>query len=342
MVDIETKQTIFKDIKMMINKIKKCNSKTMYNIYLYELECLYYLCEELNINDYPNIENYSKKSILINEDKIYYKYINQLLNDKNYHLEFSKNSKNIDYYKYQDLNNYSFQAEISPIDNIELMCEFLNSYDTRIYNIFKQLLVENRIIVSEKVDNLNEIKVSAWVALSYGSYHPYIVINSENSLSDSINLIHELGHVYDNNIKKSNKIFNQKRINCLGEVISCYFQFIYIDYLKNKKIFKQELQNTKYIYNIPFVEYINKIEMEYKKINEKYMENNILDEYLNYTYGIAIAYHFLERYKKNPENTKKEINKFIALNGQYNMMEMLEKFELKDELLNSKILKKYI
>lgn len=55
MIDIDTKKTIFKDINMMINKIKKCNSKTMYNVYLYELEYLYYLCEQLNITGYHNI-----------------------------------------------------------------------------------------------------------------------------------------------------------------------------------------------------------------------------------------------------------------------------------------------
>lgn len=153
MIDIDTKKTILEDINMMINKIKKCNSKTMYNIYLYELKCLYCLCEELNITDYPNIDNYSNKSILINENKFYDKYRNQLSQDKAYHLEFSKNSKNIDYYKYQDLNNYSFQIEISATDNIELMCEFLNDYDPRIYNLFKQLLVENRIIVTEEIND---------------------------------------------------------------------------------------------------------------------------------------------------------------------------------------------
>ena len=69
MIDIDTKKTILKDINMMINKIKKCNSKTMYNVYLYELEDLYYLCEQLNITDYPNIDNYSNKSSASNNNK---------------------------------------------------------------------------------------------------------------------------------------------------------------------------------------------------------------------------------------------------------------------------------
>ena len=340
MIDIDTKKTILEDINMMINKIKKCNSKTMYNIYLYELKCLYCLCEELNITDYPNIDNYSNKSILINENKFYDKYRNQLSQDKAYHLEFSKNSKNIDYYKYQDLNNYSFQIEISATDNIELMCEFLNDYDPRIYNLFKQLLVENRIIVTEEINDSNEMRTPAYIVFSYGSYLPYVVINSEKLLTDSINLVHELGHVYDNNLKRSNKIFNQKKINCLDEVISYYFQFVYVDYLKNRNLFKQDVQNIKYVYNYPFTEFINKIGPEYEK--EKKIEESDIDEYLNYTYGIAIAYHFLERYRDNPEKTKNEINNFIALNGQYNMMEMLEKFKLKDELIDSKILRKYI
>ena len=69
MIDEDIKKTIINDIYKVINKIKNCKSKSMYNIYLYELEVLYYLCNNIGIEDYPLLENYSLKSYEVN-DKI--------------------------------------------------------------------------------------------------------------------------------------------------------------------------------------------------------------------------------------------------------------------------------
>lgn len=345
MIDDDIKKTIFGDVYMMINKIKKCNSKTMYNIYLYELEALYCLCGMLKIDDYPKLENYSNKSFIIDETKCYNEYYNQLMKDKNYHLEFAKNLENVDYYKYQDNQNFKIKIDINIEDSIYLMCEFLKKYDIRIYDLFKTLLFQNRIIINNQEETeykFNEIKTPAYTISSYGSYLPYIVVDPNNFLSDSIDIVHELAHVFDYQFKRSNKIYNQKKFNCLDEVVSYYLQFVYTDYLNNENIFKQDIKNISMCYNYPFIEYVTKIEEEYDKLNIKDICDSDLDECLNYAYGIAIAYHFLDRYKSNAEQTKKEMYDFITLNGKYNMMEMLEKFKLKEELKNSKILKKYL
>lgn len=134
----------------------------------------------------------------------------------------------------------------------------------------------------------------------------------------------------------------QKKMNCLDETIAYYLQFVYIDYLSKKKIFDNNINNLYYGYNATYVEHIGKIKEEYNLLNKNSIYDSYIDEYLNYTYGIVIAYHFLERYKIDPEKTKREIKNFVMLNGQYNMMEMLEMFNLKEEILDSKILKKYI
>ena len=134
----------------------------------------------------------------------------------------------------------------------------------------------------------------------------------------------------------------QKKINCLEEVISYYLQFVYTDYLSKKKIFDRNIAKLYYGYSAPYIEYIGKIKEEYSTLDKYNICDSYIDEYLNYTYGIVIAYHFLERYKIDPEKTKKEVKNFVMLNGQYNMMEMLEIFNLKEEILDSKILKKYL
>lgn len=344
MIDNDVKNTIINDINKVINKIKKCKSKSMYNIYLYELEALYYLCNNLGIEDYPKIENYSSKSYEVNDDKLMKKYMKQLLKDKKYHLEFSNNEKIIDIEKSKNELNYVIDNNINMDQIIEIMLEFLKDYDIELYNIFVKLYNENRIIINntENYDCTSELLTPAYTINSYGTFTPYMVINYTDDLDDSVNIVHELGHIYDYIQVRSNKINMQKKMNCLDEVISYYLQFVYTDYLSKKKIFDKNIDNLYYGYSAPYIEYIGKIKEEYSILDKYNIYDSYIDEYLNYTYGVAIAYHFLEKYKVDPEKTKNDINNFIMLNGQYNMMEMLDIFNLKEELLDSKILKKYL
>jgi len=344
MIDVDVKNTIINDIYKVINKIRNCKSKSMYNTYLYELEALYYLCNNLGIEDYPKIENYSSKSYELNDDKLMKKYMKQLLKDKKYHLEFVKNEKNIDKDKYKNNQNFIINNDVKMNQIIKIMFEFLKDYDIELYNIFVKLYNENRIIINNIVyyDCTSELLSPAYTINSYGSFTPYMVIKYTDDLDDSVNIIHELGHIYDYMQIRSNKVSMQKKINCLEEVISYYLQFVYTDYLSKKKIFDRNIANLYYGYSASYIECIGKIKEEYNLLNKNSICDSYIDEYLNYTYGIVIAYHFLERYKIDPEKTKKEIKNFVMLNGQYNMMEMLEMFDLKEEILDSKILKKYL
>ena len=67
-MDVEIKQTIFKDIYKLIYEIKKCKSKSRYNALYLDLYTLYDMCKILKITDYPKLENYSNKSF---EDDVF-------------------------------------------------------------------------------------------------------------------------------------------------------------------------------------------------------------------------------------------------------------------------------
>jgi len=47
----------------------------MYNIYYYEIEALYYLCNQIGLSDYPKLEYYSYKTYEVNDDKLMKKYL---------------------------------------------------------------------------------------------------------------------------------------------------------------------------------------------------------------------------------------------------------------------------
>lgn len=335
----DIKKTIFKDIYNVIYKIKKCNSKSLYHILINELYTLYHLCDELNINDYPNIENYSSKSIDYNNNEL--DFIYNVLEYYEYHLEFSNNYKNINDDKYLYPGSFVIHNYFDSQKYIDIIEDFLNEYDSNLLELFENMLSEGRILTINNLKHKDEeLFTPAYTTCSYGSYKPYIILNKENCVPDLINIVHELGHAKEfTNINiVSNKILKQREYNCFDEVYSHYLQNLFIKYLYKIKFYPKDVEISQLGYNYTFYHWIKKLNT--CLINKKIDDN--FSDYLNYTYGIAISYHFIDRYINDPEKTKKEIDDFVVFNGQYNFLELLDMFNLKDELLNSKILKKYI
>ena len=338
----EIKKAIFKDIYIVINKIKKCKSKSIYSTLINELATLYNLCDNFDITDYPELGNYSYKSIEYDNKENNYAY--EVFKNIDYHLEFAESNQIIDC-KYNNPNSFVIKNFFPSSNYLDIICDFLEKYDPKLLKIFNDMLIEGRILVSGSSKTDNDIHTPAYTACSYGSFKPYIVLEQENCIADLVNLVHELAHTqeYLNSGNISNKIKIQKEHNCLEEVYSYFLQNLFILYLDKIKFCMKDIETIKLGYNYTFYKYIEDLWQSLIDINEKQILNiQNMTDYLNYTYGIAIGYHFIDRYLKDPEKAKKEIDSFIILNGQYDMMEMLEKFNLKDELINSKVLKKYL
>lgn len=332
----------------IITEIKKCHSKSRYTILITEYNSLCYLCKELGITRYPNIDNYSSKSMQIDNTKKINDFYYQIIDNEQYHLKFSNNYYQYDENKYKDEYKYYIKSVVLLEENIQLMMEFLNIYDKNLLKLFSLLLNENRFLIKsdettesdEEVDDKQKIDTPAHTYCSFGDFLPYVILNIQDNITDSINLIHELAHCYDNmkNNYTSTKVFIQKRNNCLEEVFPYYLQFTYMEYLKNKKLYTIDIEHSYIGFN-----YTSLIML--KGLYESFQgteHDTTIDDELNYSYGIVTAYHFFDRYLNDPEKTKKEIKDFLLFDGQYNMMEMLERYNLKEELIDSKILKKYI
>ena len=334
----DIKATLYKDIYNIINKIKKCKSKSLYNILCIELSSLYNLCIELNLDDYPKLEDYSYKNIEIDNN---YNYLYEILCNYSYHLRFSRNNLNIneDTYEYHDsfiIKNF-FRSE----RYFYIIEDFLSSYDSNLLHTFHELVRDGRVIeITNDKKSKEEIYTHAYTTLTYGNFKPYIVLKKENCVPDLISLVHELGHAseYINVNRVSNKVCRQREYNCLTEVYSHFLQHLFILYLKKIRFYVDDVNTSNLGYNYTFYHWIKKLNesLEFKKIDTGFID------YVNYTYGIAISYLFVDRYLKDPEKTKKEINEFMVFNGQYKFIDLLNKYELKDDLVDSKILRKYL
>ena len=332
---------IFKDIHNVISKIKKCSSKTTYSFLINELYALYSLCDDLEITNYPKIEDYSSKSIQYVNKEMNYAY--EIFKNLDYHLNFSNNYLELDENKY--LGASSYIQYFDSFKNIDLLMDFLDKYDKDLLKLFKEMVHEGRIFIADIAKKEEDnIYTPAFTTHTYGSYKPYIIIEGKNCINDLIFIAHELGHAkeYMNVATVSNKIQKQREYNCLSEVYSHYLQNLFILYLEKVGFNKKDMNTVKVEYNYVFYNYIKKLHESLINLKENYLLDYNTTDYLNYTYGIAISYHFIDRYLKDPEKTKSEVNNFIIFNGQHDMINMLEKFNLKDELINSKVLKKYL
>lgn len=339
----DIKKTIFKDIYTVINKIKKCKSKSTYTILINELYTLYNLCDHLEITDYPKLENYSIKNIKCDNKGADLAF--EIYNNLDYHLEFAKKNKNINRDKYLNPDSFIINKFFNTDDFLYIISDFLNEYDPKLLKIFNDMLEEGRIFKLNISNNIDEdIHTPAFTTCSFGSFKPYIVIEMENSVPDLINIVHELANTkeYLNTSIISTKVLKQKENNCLEEVHSYFLQNLFIKYLEKIRFNPKDVETAKLGYNYTFSSWIKKLYESLKDLKEELYFDHDLVDYLNYTYGIAIGYHFIDRYLSDPKEAKKQIDDFIIFNGQYNMMELLEKFNLKDEIIKPKILKKYL
>lgn len=343
MIEEQEKQMIFTDIYRIIYKIKRCRSKSMLVRFNRELGELYSLCDLLGILDYPRIDLYSNKKFNLFDKREYKSFFTQVNQDLDYHIEFTKNSVFLDLEKYKNKDMYTVDNIIYFDETLELAHDFLNEFNPSLKNIFEEKIREKRIIICDKLfEDENEINIMARTFLSCGNFSSYIVEQPIGTIQDASVLCHEIGHCYigEKNNTMSYNIVRQKDVNCFNEVYTYFINLCFSQYCKVNNLYVCDNEKVINGYNYTLIEHLKKMKHCLENSSEFYYDE-ILDTF-NYSYGIAIAYHFFDRYLKDPEKTKIEIKQFIEDDGSYNFIEMLKKYNLKDEIIDSKVLKKYI
>jgi len=345
--DIElTKKQLFKDINKLIFEIKRCKSKTMYIVLANQLESLYYICDTLSIYDYPDIDLYSMKNYMPNNNRLI-RHINKyMINHYDYYLVFSNNVNGININQYEENESlYVVNENISLKDNLTLLFDFFNKYNNEMYELLKKIINKNKLIInnSGNIKNIasanNGIEIQAFTIKSDKIDLPYIYVTDEEFIYLSIFLAHEIGHCYEGEITR----YNYKKpeiVNHFGEVFSHFIGFVYMDYLTKNKICLEDVSNVKNGLGFELTTELKSL--NYQLSNLKMRPYDELISNLEYSFGITLALHFFDKYLIDPEQTNYEIRKFMELSNYYSSIELLEKLDLKDEIIDSKVLKKYL
>ena len=187
---IINKKQIKEEIKTNLENMKKINSLEEYIKYdtslchlidIYEI-----LSSSVSLYRIPRNKNYELQeigkfdylSILLEEFK----------RNNEIHKEYSK--RIIDIYSKIDLKNLSIpKTKLKKEDRIDIIRDFLNSYDSNMYELFMNM--DGYIDMDTK--KLKKTDFTCYIPILKNSY---ILINNHGSVDDLATLIHELGHAY--------------------------------------------------------------------------------------------------------------------------------------------------
>lgn len=301
----------------------------IYNILdeLKKLEKYFYICDNeedkikiiLSINKYLEllkIKKYDLSKLKFNK-RINNEYTEKLINNLNENLIVADNQvkNNIRDFKklINSINKLNIKFNTIYIDyedlnmplSIDYICKFLSEFKSDLYEHFNDVFKNNYINFFNK-----ECKDYSGACYYIPSNNKnYINIYSEGNYKIAPSIVHELGHSYENNYLKSNKLWLHN-ISLYSEVFSNFLCLLFDQYLKDTKCFYQGLiDNNSFIttcYNLSndLTEYI--YSGEYKNIDELYDFIFLL--------GGNIALAFLEQHNINKKEALKNIDYFLEKN----------------------------
>ncbi len=313
------------------------------------LICIYYarLDEKEKIKYYKKLFGKKANSRLILDSGYY----DLLISNFDIHLNIT--SKIYDVYKELGYYNDTFASlypknKVSSKKEEEILLEFLNSVDSASGAIYNNLKNSNNIILTENFkpeDSEYESEYLGTCINGLGIEPDKISLENGNSPSVTYlqTLVHEIGHSYENEFMRSMSSNQQmfRYYYSFSEVMSEFFERIFIDFLIENRIFYDDAERSLYLKNedifcnlmhLNFVvfacingscifddQYYQIIDYdcykEYNKGREFAFEFEDVENYLNlihYGYGSLIAEYFFKIYKQDKKEGLKEIKNFLS------------------------------
>lgn len=341
---ITLEQSIHKDLKIIINKMIICDDAKEFDSLAGIYEVLNNIAKANNIYEirYPDIY---KKYQSFNIDNIVERLNEKTLSNLNRNYKLNKRYANITNELKAIYNNNKhvpeYKTTINHQQTIDYALDFYKYYDNEIYAYLKDYLKYNKVFFLKNIINV----AKGCMVDTRNNIVPYVFIEETNNVCEFLTLVHELIHIYFQNIEK-NYTFDQqinKNTNNFGEVYSSFIELMALDYIKDNNFNKDDIYSYKVDYDNSLIEdlALYKHYLVNKKIMIKYME--LLLNVEQYSYGKGLAYHFYDQYINNKETAKNNIKQFTLDYKEKNKKYLLNNYGLSQtDVFSSKTLKKYI
>lgn len=371
---VDTEKEITKTITSIGDKLNneylKAGTMSKQKRIVYDLLMYSDLCDE--VFETKNNHKWNIDEDLMPTDD---NFINILNRDKKYFLELSKSVINSfiseDYPLYKDY--YKKLPKLNYNEMIDILMSFLKDFDNDIYLKLSKKGKESKIIETQ-------IDYDGYVLPFESIKDSIIVINNDSknyTLSIMVTLAHECGHLFEieHLYSQDNITFrNNSMMSPYCEVSSAFFEYAFLRYLKDNKIFENstnlclnEYYIELFIYNfcinlISMKKSIDSIDgnvyIKEEKINKyaDYIMNKTnfysmlsykygLDYRDSYIYGIGhlFAIHMYEKYKEDKEYFKNELKKSFLVYPNDSSLEAFKNIGVNyEEIKSGKLLRKIL
>lgn len=286
------------------------------------------------------------------------KFFDDCLIDKNEELVSLINSHGWDIYKSMYFYSLGFRLpwriikdrKIDDKEYIEILELFLKTYDKRLLDIYNYLREEERIELCPKRFESNKDALGLNIHLT-SIDESYVLSRWNNKISSASILPHELGHAFLMKGTNSTKGLVNKNSSIFFEAYSIFLEFIFFDFLRNTKYYKNTIREEYYKLDAFFalVEYHygeilsfgditisgeNLCTKDGKKVNTYYIRLLLSN---------VLAMYFTDLYRNDKKTFMKEISCFFEMFGNASEEELLSHFNLCNIVEGSKhVMNEYI
>ena len=277
-------------------------------------------------------------------------------------------------YPFYKNNCYSWNKlnRLSNKEIIDITSSFLDDYDKNMYKMFIEKVNNLELLYSDEwEDNIYEGVTNNIDCLNLN----YISLNLAygNNIDTAVTLVHENAHCFEYSLQFNKNISLFAYNTPFSEVCSCFFEYAFLNYLKDNRIYLNDTNLCldayyKQIFSSMFevnlltkmddVELCDNCSMHFNDLElNKYADSikekvnfydlvnlgeniNVINSYI-YGFGRTFGIYMYNNYKKDPELFKRNLNNVLCSYPLVNDISSFESIGIsKDNLLNSSIMKK--
>lgn len=215
----------------------------------------------------------------------------------------------------------------------ELLYENTNNEINKLIDSYEKLKPKNKKYKKEEIvfEDDDEVYGSTYEILPLQK--SYVLLCDEMPFDTLFSLIHELGHVIEDEFRiYKNKLNNNFDSLYLVEFLPAVFEYEFIKYLKEKDLYKNEtnyIEEEYYMDLLSHLETVDKVGIEYDMLDE--------DEYINFQecikYGMPfyMAILLTEKYKNDKEELIRQCNTLVQNRENYNILDLMNMCGISEE-----------
>lgn len=201
-------------------------------------------------------------------------------------------------------------------DDYEIIKRFFIEEDPELYELFKSLIN----------NNIFRIKKSGYGTAYYDKACDahYIMIGKEHNFDNMVALVHEMGHVYRNYLKKERHSSYDYELTIRSEISSEALELKFLNFLINNGIYEIDAQN-----------YLNKYKNNIINDSKKLYDNHFHDglSIAKYLFGRLLSYYYI--------NNNISFKDFINYIHSNNLLTILNELNLDYQNISDEIKKSY-